>query len=69
MVFLATISMASKLGKMVRYHEEVSLIKLLDPQSCGFVRSHGILNIHLHGGDSPINSHNKPLNICSREVT
>ena len=41
--------MATKLGKVLTYHEELPFIKLLDPS--GFVRPCDILNtlyLHLH---------------------
>ena len=47
----STTPIAIKFGKVVTYHEELPFIKLLDPQSRGFVRSHDILNtlyLHLH---------------------
>ena len=41
--------MATRLGKVVIYHEELPLIKLLDPQSRDFVRSRYIRNtLYLH---------------------
>ena len=41
--------MGTKLAKVLTFHEELPLIKLLEPQSPGFVRSRGILNtLYLH---------------------
>ena len=57
--------MATKLGEVVTYHEEIPLIKLPILQSRGFMSSHDILNtLYLHfqqtnnhqtwqGGDLP----------------
>ena len=43
--------MATNPGKVVTYYQKLLLIKLLDPQSHGFLRSHDMLNtsyLNLH---------------------
>ena len=77
--------MATKLGKVVTYHEELPLIKLWILQSCGVTRSGEILNtlyFHLHQTNShqisqgrdllwglPPINSYNPLNMWSGNVT
>ena len=77
--------MATKLGRVVIYLEELPLIKLLDPLITGFIRSCDMLNIlystctrpmaikHgkmlVHLDGLPPINSHNPLNMCSRECS